>query len=68
MTLAFLYTISFKDNYIDVKLSKENDLKAIESILRNTDGYIISCQFGAHKSFERYLKDKNSVDKIKIDL
>lgn len=49
-----------KDNYIDVKLSKENDLKAIESILRNTDGYIISCQFWAHKSFERYLKDKNS--------
>lgn len=48
------------NDYIDVKLSKENDLKVIESILRNTDGYIISCQFGAHKAFERYLKGKNS--------
>lgn len=50
-----------KDNLFDIKLSVENNKKAVRNILKSTDGYIISCQLGAHKSVQKYLKDKKAV-------
>lgn len=54
--------LTFDDeNIIDVKLSNEYSRKKIEYILKNTDGYIISCQFTAHRKFQKFLKDKNTI-------
>ena len=50
-----------RDNLVDIKISKENNLPTVKRILRNTDGYIIGCQFGAFISMQRYLKDKKAV-------
>ncbi len=50
-----------KEGLIDVKLSFDKDSENIIPILENTDGYVISCQFGAHKRFERYLNNKNNI-------
>lgn len=48
-----------KDNLIDIKLSYELNSHQVETILKGTKGYIISCQFSAHRKFEQFLKNKN---------
>lgn len=50
-----------KENLIDIKLGYDSSKTNIESILKNTDGFIISCQFSAHKTFQHLLKNKNSI-------
>ena len=49
-----------EENLVDIKVSAEKHPAYVKSILENTDGYIIACQFSAHLKFEEYLKDKNS--------
>lgn len=49
------------ENIIDIKLSKEKDEAFIECILKNTNAFIISCQFMAHKTFQNSLKNKNAI-------
>ena len=48
-----------EDNLVDIKVSYENHPKLVKSILENTDGYIITCQFSAQKKFQSFLKNKN---------
>ena len=36
-------------------LSLETNLSTVRNILKNTDGYIIGCQFGAFMSMQKYL-------------
>ena len=50
-----------KENLFDIKLSAKDDLDKITDILKGTDGYIISCQFGAYKYFQKYLSGKNNI-------
>ena len=49
------------DNLFDVKVSAETDLKTASSIVRRTDGYIISCQYGAHRKLQRFMKDRKAI-------
>ena len=39
----------FNDQNVDIKLSIEDNPGFVRSILRNTDGYIIACQYSVHQ-------------------
>lgn len=49
------------DNIFDIKLSSELTKDAATSIISQTNGVIISCQFSAHVHFQHLFKDKNVV-------
>ena len=46
---------------VDVKLSAENHMGLAKSVLSSTNGYIISCQYGVHLKFQKYLKGQRSI-------
>ena len=50
-----------EENLIDIKLTKQSHPKMVKHLLRNTDGYVIGCQFGAFMSMQNHLKDTKSV-------
>ena len=47
--------------YVDIKLSEENNRGIVNSILKSTNGYIITCQYGAQTVFQKYLKNKKAL-------
>jgi len=49
------------EGFIDVKLSAENNFVMCQNILKSTEGYIISCQLGAHRRLQRFMKGKKSI-------
>ena len=50
-----------EENLIDIKLTKQSHPKMVKHILRNTDGYVIGCQFGAFMSMQKHLKNTKSI-------
>lgn len=54
-----MYKLNFR--YIDTVISSEYDLKASSSLLKNTDGYILSLDNKAHIFFQKFLVNKNSI-------
>ena len=50
-----------EENLIDIKLSEQSHPKMVKHILRNTDGYVIGCQFTVFRAMQNYLKNTKSV-------
>ncbi len=57
-----------EENVFDIKLSSERNSNLCRSILQNTDGYVISCQFSSHLHFQRYLGNKNFITMFHGDM
>ncbi|KZX17289.1 CDP-glycerol glycerophosphotransferase family protein [Methanobrevibacter filiformis] len=51
----------FESEYVDFTWSSQTNPGMCKTILRNTNGYVISMQFNAHSHFQKFLKDKNSI-------
>lgn len=49
------------DNLFDVKASNDRLGGLCSSLLTETDGYIITCQFSAHVHFQKYFEGKNVI-------
>lgn len=50
-----------EENIFDIKATSERTNDLAQTIIKQTDGYIISCQFSAHLHFQRFFAGKNVI-------